>query len=179
VRGVSAAMKLLMKILFVIPAGALMLWAATHVDYSHSTNFDNYHTYSWLKVGAPNSLWQDRIQRAVDAQLAAKGWMLAPSGGDAAIAAVGAAKDEQQLNTFYDGMGGGWYWRGGGGMATTTVETIPVGSLDVDIFDAQTKKLIWRGTAEKTLSGNPEKNEKKLQDAVKDMFKKFPPVAKG
>jgi len=49
----------------------------------------------------------------------------------------------------------------------------------VDIFDGRTKKLIWRGTAEKVLSGKPEKNEKKLQDTVDDMFKKFSPRSKG
>ena len=39
--------------------------------------------------------------------------------------------------------------------------------------------MIWRGTAERALSGDPEKNEKKLQDEIKNMFKKFPPAVKG
>jgi hypothetical protein len=30
-----------------------------------------------------------------------------------------------------------------------------------------------------TLSGNPEKNEEKLDKAVEDVFKKFPPPDKG
>jgi hypothetical protein len=35
--------------------------------------------------------------------------------------------------------------------------------------------LIWRGSSSETLSEKPEKNEKKLEKAVEDMFKKFPP----
>jgi hypothetical protein len=171
-------MKTLKKLLFILPASALLLLAVTRVDYDHSANFAQYHTYSWLKVEAGNSLWQDRIQRAVDNELMAKGWMRVPSGGDAAVSAIGSTTHEQQLDTFYNGIGGGWRW-GGFGTSTTTVQNVPVGNLVVDIFDAHTKKLIWRGTAEKALSGKPEKNEKKMQDEVRDMFKKFPPPAKG
>jgi Domain of unknown function (DUF4136) len=174
-------MKSLKKLLCILPASALLLLAVTRVDYDHSTNFSNYKTYSWLKVEAGDSLWQDRIQRAVDNELMAKGWMRVPTGGDAAVSAIGSTHTEQQLDTFYNGLGGGWGWRGFGGFgeATTTVQNIPVGNLMVDIFDAHTKKLIWRGTAEKALSGKAEKNEKKMQDEVKDMFKKFPPPTKG
>jgi hypothetical protein len=76
-------------------------------------------------------------------------------------------------------MGGGWGWRGFGGMgmgeSTTTVDDTPVGSLNVDLFDSRTKKLIWRGTASQTLSDKPEKNTEKLDKAVAEMFRKFPP----
>jgi hypothetical protein len=44
----------------------------------------------------------------------------------------------------------------------------------VDIFDTPTLKLIWRGVASDTLSGKPEKDEKKLEKVVAEMFKKFP-----
>lgn len=171
-------MKTLKNLLFILPASALLLLAVTKVDYEHSANWGQYHTYSWLKVEAGDSLWQDRIQRAVDNELMSKGWMRVPSGGDAAVSAIGSTKNEQQLNTFYNGIGGGWRW-GGFGESTTTVENVREGNLMVDIFDANTKKLIWRGTAERALSGKAEQNEKKMQDEVKDMFKKFPPPAKG
>ena len=81
------------------------------------------------------------------------------------------------MNTFYDGFGGGWYWRGFGGFgeATTTVDTYRVGTLVVDMFDASTKNLIWRGVSSDTLSSNPEKNTKKLDENVHKMFEHFPP----
>jgi hypothetical protein len=84
------------------------------------------------------------------------------------------------LQTFYDSFGGGWYWSGfGDGIATTTVSTTPIGTLVIDIFDAPSKKLIWRGKATETLSDKPDKNEKKLEKAVEEMFKNFPPKPKG
>jgi hypothetical protein len=157
-----------------------MLVAEVKTDYSHSTDFGKYHTYSWIKVQASDQLWQERIKRDVDQTLQAKGWQMVPNGGDAGVTAFGATKEQQTLNTFYDGFGGGWRWRGfGDGMATTTVENTPVGTLVVDLFDQQSKSLIWRGTASDTLSDKPENNEKKLMKTVNDMFKNFPPKPKG
>ncbi|MGH2479552.1 MAG: DUF4136 domain-containing protein, partial [Ktedonobacteraceae bacterium] len=58
--------------------------------------------------------------------------------------------------------------------ATTYVENYKVGTLVVDMFDTNTKKLIWRGSASDTLSGKPEKDEKRLEKAVSKMFEHFP-----
>jgi hypothetical protein len=151
-------------------------------DFDHQANFSQYKTYSWQEVKAADPLWNPRIKSAVDAQLAAKGWTQVDSGGDVAIVAIATTHTERTLQTFYDGMGGGWRWRGFGGMgeATTTEQDYKEGTLLVDMYDAKTKQLIWRGSAEDTLSNKAEKNEKNLTKGVAKMFKKFPPqVAKG
>ena len=160
-------------------AAALLFAADAKTDYSHSVDFGQYHTYSWLKVNAGDPLWVDRIQRAVDMELSAKGWSKVDSGGDAAVSAFGSTHNQQSLQTFYDGFGGGWRWGGFGDEATTTTINTPVGTLVVDVFDGHTKKLIWRGTSQKTLSEKPDKNEKKLEQSVEAMFKRFPPPAKS
>jgi Domain of unknown function (DUF4136) len=146
-------------------------------DYDHSANFSQYKTYSWLKVQAGDSLWADRIQQDVDAQLAAKGWTKVQSNGDATVAAFQSTQDQQTLQTFYDGFGGGWRWRGGGGlgMSTTTADVTKVGTLVVDIFQAQSKQLLWRGKERDALTGNPGKNAEKLSKDLANMFKHFPP----
>ena len=64
-------------------------------------------------------------------------------------------------------------------MATTEVIPEKVGNLTVDIFDGNTKQLIWRGQASEVLSSKPDKNDKKLEHTVADMFKKFPPSPKS
>ena len=168
---------------FVVPlmAGAFFVLAAkVTTDYSHTADFSHYSTYSWLDVKAGDPLWPDRIMSAVDSQLAAKGWSKVPAGGDASVAAFGSTHIQPRLETFYTGYGGGWFWRGfGDGMAVTNVENIAVGTLVIDVFDSPTKKLIWRGVASDALSDKPDKNEKKMEKAVEDMFKRFPPKPKG
>ncbi|MBV9087668.1 MAG: DUF4136 domain-containing protein [Acidobacteria bacterium] len=37
--------------------------------------------------------------------------------------------------------------------------------------------MIWRGTASSDVSGNPDKNAKKLDQNLQKMFKHFPPRA--
>jgi len=168
-----------------VVASVTCLFAQNIADYDHSVNFGKYHTYSWIGVNVLEPLWKDRVTNAIDNQLSAKGWRKVDSGGDASISAVGSAYNERRLETWYDGgFGGGWYhrgwWIGGGpGFATTTIERMPVGTLHIDIFDSQSKKVIWHGVCTGTLSENPEKNEKKLEKAVADVFKKFPPPEKG
>jgi len=146
-------------------------------DYDHNANFGQYKTYSWEQVKTQDPLNVDRIKNAVNAALAAKGWTQADSGGDVCIVAMEMTHNQQTLNTFYDGFGGGWRWRGFGGMgeATTTTETYQVGTLIVDLFDAKTKQLVWRGNASDTLSNNSNKNIQNLDKDVQKMFNKFPP----
>ena len=147
-------------------------------DYDRSANFGQYKTYSWEKVQTQDQLWVDRIKEAVNTALAAKGLTPVESGGDMAIVAIEMTKNQQSLNTFYNGFGGGWRWGGGFGDATTTVDNYKVGTLVVDLFDAGTKKLIWRGSASDTLSDKSDKNIKTLDKAVQKMFDRFPPSPK-
>ena len=146
-------------------------------DYDHQANFSQYKTYSWQEIKASNTLWDQRIKDAVNAQLATKGWKQVDSGGDVAIVAIKTTQTQRTLQTFYDGMGGGWRWRGFGGFgeATTTEQDYKEGTLVVDMYEANTKQLIWRGSAEEALSNKAEKNVKNLDKAVAKMFKDFPP----
>jgi len=149
-------------------------------DYDRSANFSQYKTYSWEKVQTKDQLWVDRIKGAVNAALTAKGLTPVESGGDLAIIAIETTQNQQTLNTFYDGFGGGWGWRGGGGFgdATTTESTYKVGTLVVDLFDAHTKTLLWRGSSSDTLSDKSDKNIKNLDKGVQKMFDHFPPGVK-
>jgi hypothetical protein len=154
------------------------VFAAVKTDFDHSADFGRYRTYSWIKVDAGNDLWVQRIQQDVDAQLSAKGLTKVASGGDLGVSAFGSRQNQQSLETYYTGFGGGWRWRGFGGDATTEVINTPIGTLMVDLFDNNTKHLVWRGSGSESLSGSPEKNDKKLEHEVEDMFKHFPPEKK-
>ena len=148
-------------------------------DFDHQAHFSQYKTYSWEAIKPANSLWDARIKNAVDAQLTARGWTQVESGGDVAVVAIKTSQTQRTLQTFYDGLGGGWGWRrfGGGGFgdATTTEQDYKVGTLVIDLYDAKTKQLIWRGSAQDTVSDKAMQNEKNLDKGVAKMFKKFPP----
>jgi Domain of unknown function (DUF4136) len=163
--------------MFILAVAAATFAQQVKTDFDHQANFTKYKTYSWQEIKPTNSLWDARIKSAVDAQLAAKGWNQVDSGGDVAIVAIKTTQTQRTLQTFYDGMGGGWRWRGFGGMgeATTTEQDYKEGTLVVDMYDASTKQLIWRGSAEDTLSDKEAKNEKNLDKGVAKMFKGFPP----
>jgi hypothetical protein len=162
-----------------IPLFAIALTTAAFadhvkVDYDHGANFNQVKTYSWSKVKTANSIWDDRVKDAIDKELAAKGWTQVSSGGNVALVAIEKTSVHQQYNTFYDGFGG-WRWGGGLGDSTTTVDNYRVGTLVVSMFEGNSKQLIWRGTSSSDLSGNPEKNTKKLDKDDQKMFKDFPP----
>src|SRR5258707_10033204 len=172
------AILLSIAIFFALTAASFAQQVKT--DYDHSANFGQYKTYSWEKVQTKDPLLVDRIKDAVNAALTAKGWTQVDSGGDVSVAAVEITQQQQTLNTFYDGFGGGRRWGGFGGFgdATTTTETYKVGSLVVDLFDAKSKNLLWRGSSSDTLSNNADKNTKNLDKGVQKMFTHFPPEAK-
>ena len=165
-------------------AGIALLFATASfaqqvkTDYDRSADFRQYKTYSWEKVQTQDPLWVDRIKQAVNGALTAKGLTPVDSGGDVAIVAIEMTKNQHTLNTFYDGFGGGWRWGGGFGNATTTVDNYKVGTLVVDLFDAKTKKIIWRGSSSDTLSDKSDKNIKNLDKGVQKMFDHFPPEVK-
>ena len=153
-----------------------------NADYDRSIDFSRYKTYHWEKVQTEDQLWTERIKAAVNSSLSAKGWTQVESGGDVCIVAMDMNQTHQTLNTYYDNFGPGWGWRGwgGGGIgdfgeATTREQSYLVGTLVVDMFDSQTKRLIWRGSASGTLSDKSGRNIKNLNKGVEKMFEHFPP----
>jgi Domain of unknown function (DUF4136) len=178
-------------------AGALLLGSSiaalagnVRTDYDHNANFSQYHTYSWGQVKTTNPFYVARIQQAVNTQLQAKGWQLVPSNGSVTVFAFDNVQNQQQVQTQYNnwggGWGGGWGWGGWGwggmGMpggfdttATTTTTNQPVGNLVIDLFEGNSKNLLWRGLATEDLSTNTNKNTSMLDGDIKNMFKSFPP----
>ena len=113
---------------------------------------------------------------AVDANLSKKGLKKVDSDPDVFVTYF--ADDEQQtvVNTTHHGYGygAGWYWGGGMGMGTSTthVSNYTKGTLVVDIYKAQEKQLIWRGS----VSDDPQKNVKKFTKGLAKLFEKYPPL---
>ena len=166
----------------IMPLLALVLTPAVFagtvsVDFDHSENFAQLKTYSWATVSTANSIWDKRVKAAVDRELTARGYAQVSTGGDLQLAAIEKTSVQQQYNTYYDGFGGRRF--GGLGESTTSLDSYKVGTLIVDIFESNSKQLIWRGTGSEDLSGNPDKNTRKIDKEVQQMFKHFPPKARS
>ncbi len=154
-------------------------------DFDKNANFGAIKTFA-VKIGTSwnNQISEKRVTDEITQTLTEKGWKATEADkADAIVVLHGATEKQKTLNTFYSGMGGygGYGWRGvgygGGGMgtATTTESEYLVGTLVVDIFDAKSKSLLFRGTAQDEISDKPEKNIKKIAKASDKMFKNFPP----
>ena len=159
----------------VIFAAALFAYGQkVQTDFDHQFDFSQLRTFT-VEFGSAwnNPLQQQRAKEDIIRQLTAKGWTEAadPHSADAVVVIHGAVHQQKSLDTWYSG--GGWGW--GPGMSNTTVNTINVGAMQVDVFDAKTKKMVFRGTAQDDVSDKPEKNAKKIDKAVEKMFKDFPP----
>jgi hypothetical protein len=161
-------------------AGSVAFAQDVKVDFDKDANFGAIKTFS-LKVGTAwgNPLSEKRVAAEFEQALTGKGWTKTDEAkADAIVVLHGATQVKKDLNTFYSGGMGGYGWRGMGAMggtAQTTVSEYTVGTLVVDIFNAKSKQLMFRGTASDELSDKPEKNAKKLGKASDKMFKNFPP----
>ena len=166
-----------MVALLLISSGVFAQKVST--DFDNEAEFSKYKTYAWAK-GAParDPLMHQRIVAAIDAQLVAKGLKQVDpdKNPDAYVLYQASVTEQQELQVWGTGYGRGW--RYGGRMTQVDVNKILIGQLIVDIGDAASQKVVWRGRASDTLSDKPEKNAQKIQKATAKMFKNFPPAKK-
>jgi hypothetical protein len=153
-------------------------------DFDEAANFAAFKTFAF-KDGTPakNPLYHKRIVDALSRALMAEGMTMDENNPDVIVAYHGSTSDEVSIDTNNWGYtyGGSWRWGGMYGApmsSTTTVRKYKTGTLVVDMWDARSKQLAWRGVASDTMSDKAEKNEKKINKAVEKMFKKYPPEMK-
>jgi len=167
-----------MKIrLFAMSALVLVLaapmWAQTvSVNYNHSQDFTQFHTYAW-EINDPNKIANSILAQVaisdVDNALQAKGLSKVDIGANPDLIVIASGGLQQQ--TSYSA----WGMRGiGGGMGGITPEQNVEGTLIVSVYDAKQKALVWRGIGQDTLSNNGNKNQKTVANAVQKMFKQYP-----
>ena len=169
-----------------LPAAAMA--QKVSYDYDKTANFAAFKTYAHkagTEVGQP--LIDERIVAAIDAQMALKGFTKAEANPDVFVVYHVAFDKQKDISTYSSGYGGGYgpygYGYGGGwagGTTTTSVRDILVGTLVIDIADVKTKQVVWRGMGVKEVDtqAKPEKRDKSITNAVKKIFKNYPPKKK-
>jgi hypothetical protein len=163
---------------------------STNFDFDPQANFTGYQTWAWMEM-QPNSqltdLQRSRVRSSIESALTAKGMSLV-RGQPSFWVGYQVILDEQvSYNTVNSYYGGGWGYRGWYGpsygmtmgSSQTTETRVQVGTLIIDIFDAGTKELVWRGTGESKIQEvrDPQERQARLDQAVAKIMEKFPPPA--
>ena len=146
--------------------------ASVHVntDWDHAAQFDRYRTYTWMdsprmQAMQHATLFDRRLRSAVEGQLAAKGLRKADGGGAADIVLVYHAGVQDKLDV--------QQW--GYAARRWDVRQYHEGTLVVDVIDANTDSLVWRGIASGEVTSSSE-SIKQLEQVVQKMFATFPPT---
>jgi len=159
-----------------------------YIDYDKEYD-KKIETYAWYETsetsmadGSP--LMHQRIIEDIETYLIRGRGQRVESDPDVYFTYHTDSKETVSVNTSSYGYGypsawsmGGYYGRYGGygyggygsmGSSSTTVSTYETGTLIIDVWDAETEKLIWRGTAAGiTVSDNPNKMAKRITKAIR------------
>ena len=152
-------------------------------DYDTTYDFTKLRTYDWLP-SPPGDQMEDmtekRVQGAVNGQLGSKGYNLQAGTPDFLVSIEGIKKTVTGGSV---GVGAsiavpvgsrGSVSIGGGKSKPREKQE---GSLNINIIDAKTQTVIWKGTASAELKGkaSPEEQQQRINQVVTEMLKSFPP----
>ena len=158
--------------MLVCTASAVAVGQQVSVNYNHSQSFSAYHTYAWGSNNAnqiKNSILAQVAQQDIDTAMAGKGFQKVQESQnpDLILTANGGMREQTSYSA--------WGMRGiGGGMGGITPQQNVEATLIVDLYEAKSQSLIWRGLAQDTLSNNGNKNQQVVQNAISKMFKQWP-----
>ena len=165
------------------------------VNWQTNAPFSDYKTYTWqFSPNENNSFYKQWVAQYVDGSLQKAGLQkVAASQNPALIVTYHFMTQElMDATTTTDGFGfggGPWgYWGGWGGwgddigpeISNTQERPRTMGILSVDLADANTKRLVWRGQAtEDSVSSSQKGDEKQVRKSIDKMFDHFPPSKKS
>ena len=162
-----------------------------YIDYDMSYDGSTIKTFAWKEtaetsVARVNPLMHSRIVNGIEYYLALAGAHETDANPDVYVTYHTSTKENMSVNTTNFGYGypTGWSYGGyyshygyGGasmGSSSTSVSTYLTGTLVVDVWDAKTQKMIWRGMAAGiTVSNNPEKMGKRIDKALAKIVTKW------
>jgi Domain of unknown function (DUF4136) len=182
-----------------VPLLSVVALAQDSYDYNRSANFAAIKTFGF-KATPPmdpvaektttydSPLVRERTNAAIAAQLQRRGMRRDDHHPDAYVVTHRTFKTEVYNYGPYAWGGGPYAWGGyygpgwGGWYDGGYVYTELLGTLTVDIEDAKTGALLWRGVETKRVheTSKPAKRDKRVYEEVYDVFKHFPvpgPVA--
>jgi hypothetical protein len=168
-------------------AAALMLVPAlavaqkTSYDFDKTAGFTGFKTYA-LKDGTKvgDRLIDDRFVASIEAELARKGMVKADK-PDVFVTYHIAFDKQQDISSWSTGRGPyGWRWGGGWGTTDVRVREILIGTLVLDIADANKNEVVWRGVGVKEIDtqAKPDRRDRNISEAVAKVLRNYPPPQK-
>ena len=156
------------------------------VDFNE---FKTFEYYGWADNSDKllNRFDKERIESAFAQEGSRRGLTRVDSGGEVIVILfiTGEIKTQTTAHTNTMGMGGmsgrgrgmrspGWGW--GTTHSTTTINETNylVGTLMIEMYDKDDKKLIWQAIGTKTVSEDPKKREKGIPKKVEAIMKEYP-----
>ena len=161
-------------------AGCATMNVSSHVERGLDVN--RYHTYDWgpadaLPAGDPrleqDPFFQDHLRGAVEKAMAGRGFEWSTVNAPDLLVHYHANITERIDVDRLDVQRG---YCGGNGCDVPTVQ-YEAGTLVIDVIDARTNRLIWRGWAQSAVQGmlgNQDTMARQINEAVARMFGKFP-----
>jgi hypothetical protein len=113
---------------------------------------------------------QELIIAAVDRELAARGLKKVDEGAPLRVL-THALFDKHTLEKLADPT----YFKFWSGVNIVDPRTLKEGSLVVDLQDAGSERIVWRGLATATVDKTVKKLGRKIDKVVAKMFREFPP----
>jgi len=167
-----------------------------NIDYAHDYDFSGPETFQYVNTEESNSsnpMMADRIESMIKAKLVAGGATEVTENPDLFITYHITTEQQTSYTTTsfgYGGYGPGWGGYGGygyggyggmGGMtsSSTTARNYTVGTLIIDAYEADEKKMIWRATGEVTVKDKPEKQIQQIEKILTKIGKKWAKILAG
>jgi hypothetical protein len=146
-------------------------------DYDSDFNFGSLKTFAFQtpRRGVGDQLRTDtleakRIQDALTSQLETRNFQLAEGNPDFFVTYYARSKEKEVLGSFEYGFPHTWRWGWGGDLWT---EDYTQGSLLMDIVDAKTNQLVWRGVVTDVLHKTPDQSQKQVDKAAEELVAHF------
>ena len=143
------------------------------LDYDHDVDFSRYKTFAWSVAQQPakNPANHIRITRAVEEAFTAKGLSKDAAGiPDAYLMYVGRVGDKVKVS----GHPGGSSWEPSNLRTMVDLNKVREGTLVLEMYDARTKDVVWRGVASE-VAVRDDAMEEAIRAAVKKLLDGYPP----
>jgi hypothetical protein len=160
--------------LSLLPACSTAPTLATNAD--PQVNFAAYHTFQLAPTRAPDrpEFTPELIRQVNEATSAAftqRGLTAAADNPDVIILVHGAIEERVDITDWGFNYGRFHRW-GWGDNNRYELNQYREGTLLIDVFDAKTKNLVWRGSAVGQVPGPPDIN--RIRSAINDIVNRFP-----